>query len=136
MQIEIFTICDAAQVYAGKAVVTGAFNQLTVAKLPVTLQTMTLAVRVAFEKQESGNKTFYFSINNPDGTPLVHELRCETRQLIEAGKALSPLTTYDMNIVFGNLNLNQFGGYTVIMRFEGKKYEHKFYVVEGNPRIV
>ena len=30
MQIEIFTICDSAQIYSGKAVITGAFNQLIV----------------------------------------------------------------------------------------------------------
>lgn len=34
MQIEIFTICDNAQVYAGKAVVMGAFNQLKAKKTP------------------------------------------------------------------------------------------------------
>lgn len=131
MQIEIFTICDAAQVYAGKAVVTGAFNQLTVANLPVMLQNVTLAVRVAFEHQESGDKTFTFTINNPDGTLLVPELRCETKQIVEAGKQPGPLTTYDMNIVFGNLTLNQYGGYTVTMQHEGQKYTHKFYVIEG-----
>lgn len=131
MQIEIFTICDAAQVYAGKAVVTGAFNQLTVAKLPVMLQNVTLAVRVAFEHQESGDKTFHFTINNPDGTLLVPELRCETKQFVEAGKMPGPLTTYDMNIVFGNLNLNQYGGYAVTMQYEGQKFTHKFYVIEG-----
>ena len=60
MQIEIFTICDYAQVYAGKAVVMGAFNQMKAQKLPVVVPNLTLAVRVSFEKEESGDKTFYF----------------------------------------------------------------------------
>ena len=78
MQIEIFTICDYAQVYAGKAVVMGAFNQMKAQKLPVVVPNLTLAVRVSFEKEESGDKTFYFYIKNPDGTLLVPEFRCDT----------------------------------------------------------
>lgn len=135
MQIEIFTICDAAQVYAGKAVVTGAYNQITVTNLPVMLQNVALAVRVAFEKEENGDKTFNFTITNPDGTLLVPELRCETKQIVEHGKVISPLTTYDLNIVFGNLHLAQFGGYSITMQYKEQKYVHKFYVIEGKPKM-
>lgn len=130
MQIEIFTICDNAQVYAGKAVVMGAFNQLKARKLPVVVPNLTLAVRVSFEKEESGDKTFYFFINNPDGTPLVPELRCETKQLQQPSNQ-DQLITYDLNIVLGNILLNQFGCYTVTMRCEDKNYLLKFYVQEA-----
>lgn len=129
MQIEIFTICDNAQVYAGKAVVMGAFNQLKAKKLPVVVPNLTLAVRVSFEKEESGDKTFYFLINKPDGTPLVPELRCETKQLIHPDDQ-DQLITYDMNIVLGNVALNQYGCYTVTMRYEDKIFFLKFYVQE------
>jgi hypothetical protein len=127
MQIEIFTICDNAQVYAGKAVVMGAFNQVKAKKLPVVVPNLTLAVRVSFEKEESGDKTFYFFINKPDGTPLVPELRCETKQLAQPENQ-DQLTTYDLNIVLGNVSLNQFGCYTVTMRYEEKDFLLKFYV--------
>ena len=129
--MKLFTTDKNSHAVVRKAVVTGAFNQLTVANLPVMLQNVTLAVRVAFEHHQSGDKTFTFTINNPDGTLLVPELRCETKQIVEAGKQPGPLTTYDMNIVFGNLTLNQYGGYTVTMQHEGQKYTHKFYVIEG-----
>lgn len=129
MQIEIFTICDNAQVYAGKAVVMGAFNQLNAKKLPVVVPNFTLAVRVSFEKEESGDKTFYFFINKPDGTSLIPELRCETKQLIQPDTQ-DQLITYDMNIVLGHVVLNQFGCYTVTMRFEDKTFLLKFYVRE------
>ena len=129
MQIEIFTLCDNAQVYAGKAVVIGAFNQIKVQKLPVMIPSLTLAVRVSFDKTEAGDKTFYFDIKNPDGTPLVPELCCETKQQEQLGKHDS-LISYDMNIVFGNLSLNQAGGYTINMKHENKNYKLEFFVLE------
>lgn len=129
MQIEIFTICDSAQVYAGKSVIVGAFNQVKTQKLPVIMPNLTLALRVAFEKEENGDKTFYFKIKNPDGTLLVPELRCEAKQMIPTEKQ-DPLTTYDMNIVLGNIALNQYGGYVVSMRYEGTDHQFKFYVIE------
>lgn len=129
MQIEIFTICDNAQVYAGKAVVMGAFNQMKAQKLPVVVPNLALAVRVSFEKEESGDKTFYFYIKNPDGTPLIPELRCDAKQIAQLGTQ-DQLITYDMNIMLGNIPLNQYGGYTITMRFDGKDYQLKFYVQE------
>lgn len=130
MQIEIFTICDSAQVYAGKAVIAGAFNQVVAKSLPVIMQNLTLAVRVAFEKSEVGDRTFYFQLKNPDGTLLIPDLRCETKQNIPLEKQ-GPLTTFDMNIVIGNVAFNQYGVYTVTMKFDDKKYTLKFFVQQG-----
>lgn len=130
MQIEIFTICDSAQVYAGKAVIAGAFNQVVAKSLPVIMQNLTLAVRVAFEKSEVGDRTFYFQLKNPDGTLLIPDLRCETKQNIPLEKQ-GPLTTFDMNIVIGNVAFNQYGVYTVTMKFDDKEYILKFFVQQG-----
>ncbi len=131
MQIEIFTICDSAQVYSGKAVIAGAFNQLVAKQLPIQMPNLTLAVRVAFEKGEAGDKTFYFILNNPDGSPLIPELRFEAKQAQPIEKQ-GPLTTFDMNIVLGNVPLKQFGVYTVTMRVDGKDFLLKFFVQEEN----
>ena len=130
MQIEIFTICDNAQVYAGKAVITGAFNQVVAKSLPVVMQNLTLAVRVAFEKEETGDKTFYFNLKSPDGTQLIPELCCEAK-LAEPVEKQGLLTTYDMNIVIGNIALTQYGIYTVTMKLDGKEHTLKFFVQQG-----
>ena len=57
------------------------------------------------------------------------ELRCEAKQIVPIEKQ-DPLTTYDMNIVLGNIALNQYGGYVVRMRDEGTAHQFKFYVIE------
>lgn len=134
MQIEIFTICDSAHVYAGKAVISGSFNQLTVKELPYVMPNLTLAVRIAFEKEESGDKTFFFYLKNPDGTLLVPELRCEAKQNIPVQKQ-GAITTFDLNLAFGNIKFNQFGMYSVIMKFEGKDYVLKFFVQQENAQV-
>lgn len=129
MQIEIFTICDSAQVYAGKAVITGAFNQLIVQRLPFNIS-LTLAVRIAFEKEESSEKTFLFCVKKPDGTLLVPELKCETKPNITQDMQES-FTTFDLNIGLEHIVFNQFGFYTVTMRCDGKDYLLKFLVKEA-----
>ena len=129
MQIEIFTVCDSAQVYAGKAVILGAFNQIKVKKLPAVVPNLTLAVRVALEKEEAGDKSFFFDIKNPDGTTLVPELCCEAKQVLPQEQQVA-LLNYDMNIVLNNIPLCQFGVYVVTMRLDEKKYFLKFYVLE------
>ena len=131
MQIEIFTICDSAQVYSGKAVIAGAFNQLVAKQLPIQMPNLTLAVRVAFEKGEAGDKTFYFILKNPDGSQLIPEQRFEEKQTQPIEKQ-GPVTTFDMNIVLGNVPLKQFGVYTVTMRVDGKDFLLKFFVQEEN----
>ncbi len=129
MQVEIFTLCDSAHVYAGKAVISGSFNQVIAKELPVKLN-LTLYIRIAFEKDEAGDKIFYFCINNPDGTPLVNEFKCEAKQLVPK-EELGPLTTFDLNFGLDAISFNQFGIYTVIMKFEKKEYVLKFLVQEG-----
>ena len=128
MQIEIFTICDSAHVYAGKAVISGSFNKIVAKKLPVVMSNLTLAVRVAFDSFESGDKTFYFTIKNPDGSVILPEFRCDTKFSPEKH---SPLMTIDISIILGSITFTQFGLYTVSMRYENRIFILKFFVEDG-----
>lgn len=130
MQIEVFTMCDGAQTYSGKAVIMGSFNQVKTKKLPLIMQNLTLAVRIAFEKNEMGDKLFNFTIKNPDGSLLIPELRCEAKQNVPIEKQ-GPITSYDLNIVLGNIAFHQYGGYTITMTYKSKDYVLKFFVLEG-----
>lgn len=129
MQIEIFTICDNVQVYAGKAVVVGAYNQLRTKQLPVVIPSLAMVLRVAFEKEEAGDKIFDFKFLNPDNSAMMPDLRCEAKINAPEGKT-SLLTTLDMNMVFNNIKLEQFGLYSVVAIHEGSKYVFKFSVEE------
>lgn len=126
MQIEIFTICDNAQVYAGKAVITGAFNRVVVNQLPYRIN-LTLAARVTFEQSEFGDKKFILKLQNPDGTNLVPDLKFDAKLNAPEGK-MEMLSTLDLNLGLGNISFNQEGLYTVTMNIDDKDYVLKFLV--------
>lgn len=126
MQIEIFTLCDNAQVYAGKAVITGAFNRIVAKQLPFHIN-LTLAVRATFEQAENGDKKFEFNFKKPDGTPLLESFTLEAKQ---NGKP-DTLGTFDLNVALGNIEIKQCGLYSVIMNIDGKEYVSKFLVKQG-----
>lgn len=130
MQIEIFTICDSVQVYGGKSVVCGAFNQLKVKSLPVSVPNLALALRISFESAEAGDKTFVFKFLNPDGTKCIDDLRCDAKMTNESGM-ISPLSTLDMNITFNNLQFEQFGIYSIVVGYENDIHTFKFSVEQG-----
>ena len=92
---------------------------------------LTLAVRIAFEKEESGEKTLLFCIKNPDGTLLVPELKCEAEPPNIVEDAQEFLTTLDFNIGLGYIVFNQLGFYTVTMKCDDKEYLLKFLVKEA-----
>ncbi len=125
MQIEILTLCDNVQVYAGKAVVIGAYNQVVTKQLPVSLN-LTLAIRIVFELNELGDKKFIFNIINPDGTPLTQEFSIDAKQGPVDENIL--LNTLDLNLNLGFLEIKQHGLYTIKMNFDNKEYCLKFAV--------
>lgn len=128
MQIEIFTLCDSAHVYSGKAVISGSFNQVIAKKLPVKLN-LTLSIRIAFDKEEVGDKEFDFCVNKPDGSLLMPQFKCEAKPSIPLD-TVGPLTTIDLNMVLGSISFDQFGIYTISMKYEEKDYVLKFLVQE------
>jgi len=128
MQIEIFTFCDSAQVYAGKAVISGAFNQIIVKQLPLCIS-MTLAVRIAFEQNELGNKKLKFCIFGPDGKPIMSDFNVEATPGASTGKR-DLLTTLDLNIGLTNLIFTQTGVYTIQMSIDGEMHSTKFLVLQ------
>lgn len=58
---------------------------------------------------------------------LVPELRCDTKQ-VPRQNTQDQLITYDMNIVLGNVVFNQYGCYTVTMKYLNKDFYLKFHV--------
>lgn len=69
MKTEIFTLCDTAQEYMGKAVIVGTINELKSQTFPVSVPNMSLVVRLASDPEEIIHpeiKLTAYNINNPD----------------------------------------------------------------------
>lgn len=127
MQVEVFTLCDSAQVYSGKAIIVGAFNQIIAPKLPIVMQSVTLAIRISFEAEESSDKSFHVGFFKPDGSVLIPELRFEAKQLSRSGMQ-EPLTTFDTNIMLGRLAFDRYGRYNIKLSVDKHELEFHFYV--------
>jgi hypothetical protein len=108
MDIEVFTICDFAQVNQSKMTIVGTFNSLSSDKFPV-IASFYIAVRIRFEKGNEGEYILSFTINNRG-------------KEIESSKFTVPADIshidgdshiYQLAVSINNMKFNEPGEYTV-----------------------
>jgi hypothetical protein len=70
MEVEIFTLCDAAVDYGGKLNLLGTFDRILVKQFPAAHPHCSVALRVRFERVEEGQHRVRISIVDEDGKPI------------------------------------------------------------------
>ena len=70
MEIEIFTLCDAATETAGKLKILGTFDRIFTQQVPAVHPHCAIALRVRFERIEDGRHRVKINIVNADGQPI------------------------------------------------------------------
>ncbi len=70
MKVELFTICDSAVEYNGKAVIVGTFNEVSSPSYPVNMPNFNLVARLSYERDESPIKEVSISSYHVDDTDL------------------------------------------------------------------
>src|SRR5687767_2123192 len=71
MDIQIATLCDAANDSQGKLNILGAFDTLATTKLPAAHYQCCIALRMTFNKGEEGPHKLKISIGDEDGKPVM-----------------------------------------------------------------
>lgn len=71
MDVEIFTLCDAATVSGGKLNILGSFDKLNSEVFPFQHPDLAIAVKVRFEGSESGNHILEVRMIDLDGHPVI-----------------------------------------------------------------
>lgn len=71
MDIQIATLCDAANDSQGKLNILGAFDTLATTKLPATYFQCCIALRMTFNKGEEGAHKLKINIVDEDGKPVM-----------------------------------------------------------------
>jgi hypothetical protein len=74
MEIEVFTLCDAAADYQGRLSILGIFDTIFAATLPATHSQCSVALRIRFKKVEAGNHTLTLHIVDYDGNLVIPAL--------------------------------------------------------------
>jgi len=67
MQLEIFTLCDAATEHAGKLNIIGTFDALRALEAPIAHPQCAIAGRLRFEQIEEGNHRVSLTFADEDG---------------------------------------------------------------------
>jgi len=77
MEIEVFTLCDAAADYQGRLSILGIFDTVFANNLPSIHPACTIAVRLRFDAAEAGYHRLALHIVDTDGSAIIPALQGE-----------------------------------------------------------
>jgi len=111
MNIEIFSLCDAANQAQGKLNFLGSFDTIYAKEVPLTHPICAVALRIRFYRIETGRHHIQLTIVDPDGTPVIKELKATIDVLNPQQKHTSVSINIVMNIL--GLAIPAFGDYQI-----------------------
>ena len=117
MDVEVFSVCDAATDSGGKLNLLGAFDTLFSGKVPFTHPQCAIALRVRFLKHEEGAHKFDIRLVDADGRIVLPPLNADVRVAIPAGGQSSVV---NMVLNIQGLRLERHGEYAVNLSVDGK----------------
>ena len=117
MQIEIFSLCDAATSGGGKLNVLGAFDTIWVKKIPVVHPQCTVALRVRFYVSEGEEHNVSVKLVDADGKHVVPPTNGVVKINFMKGQRSSSANVI-LNIQ--GLKLESCGEYSIDLAIDGK----------------
>ena len=119
MNIEVFSLCDAATVdVAGKLNVLGAFDTIQTGNIPFVYSQCAIALRIRFENIERGEHRVTVNFVNLDGKHIIPPANGTINI-----QFLDDLRSGSANLVFNlqMLKLEDYGEYSIDLAIDGKK---------------
>lgn len=117
MQIEIFSLCDAATSGGGKLNVLGAFDTIWTTKMPVVHPQCTVALRVRFHSSEGNKHNVSVKFVDADGKHIVPATNGMVNINYPQGQ-ISSSANLILNIQ--GLKLEKHGEYSIDLTIDGK----------------
>jgi hypothetical protein len=71
MTIQVAVLCDAATDYSGKLNLLGTFDTIYAPQMPTQHPQFSVAVRIAFDRNEEGRHTLNLNFVDEDGQPIM-----------------------------------------------------------------
>ena len=118
MQLEIFTLCDAATEHAGKLNIIGTFDALRALEAPITHPQCAIADRLRFEQVEEGNHRISLTFADEDGNVVMPRFDSSLAVRFSAGQRT---VTSHFVMVIQQIRLPKFGEYTVDLAVDGRQ---------------
>ena len=118
MNIEVFSLCDAATVdMAGKLNVLGAFDTIWSGKMPVVYPQCAIALRIRFEGFERGEHRVAVNFINVDGKHIIPSAQGASNINFPDGQRSQ---SANMVLNLQMLKLEGFGEYSIDLTVDGK----------------
>jgi hypothetical protein len=118
MNVEIFTLCDAATLdTAGKLNILGSFDRLNAAAEPIVHMHCALALKLRFERVEEGQKKFRLAFVDLDGAAVMPPLEGTAQVQFQGNDSSS---TVSMALGIQQLKLPKFGEYSIDLAIDGR----------------
>jgi len=118
MQIELFSLCDAATADAGKMNILGIFDTINTTKMPAVHPQCTIALRLRFSAMEAGAHNIQVDFVNADGKYIIPSAKGRINVNISKD-SMSGIANLILNIQ--GLKLEKYGEYAVRLAVDGRQ---------------
>ena len=119
MDIEIFTLCDAATDNHGKLNILGTFDSIWSKQIPAIHPHCSVALRLRFYRIEEGEHKIKINIVNEDGQLIAPSLNATTNIQFNNNPESSIVRNMAINIQ--GLKMEKYGDYAIDMAIDGRQ---------------
>lgn len=116
MQLEIFTLCDAATEHAGKLNIIGTFDSLRALEAPVAHPSCAIVGRLRFDRIEEGAHRVGLTFADEDGQMVMPKV--DSSLTVAFAPGLRTVTSHFV-MVLQQIRLPKFGEYTIDLAVDG-----------------
>ncbi len=121
MQIEVFSLCDAATTDRGKLNMLGAFDTIWATKMPTVHPQCAVALRIRFDSIEAGKHRITVNFVDADGQHIIPSANGEINVNF-SGKQKTKSANLILNI--HRLKLKEYGEYSIDLAMDTRTTAH------------
>ena len=118
MDIEIFTLCDAAADYHGRLNILGVFDTIFAPKLPARHPFCSVALRMRFQMTERGQHRLTLHIVDDDGNLVIPAIEGAFSVEIPGH---SQMASANLVLNLGQLEFKNYGEYAINLAIDGRQ---------------
>jgi Family of unknown function (DUF6941) len=118
MELEIFTLCDAATEHAGKLNIIGTFDSLRGLEAPIAHPQCAIAGRLRFEQIEEGEHRAVLTFADEDGNIVMPKF--DQTMAVNFAPGQRTVTSHFV-ILIQQIRLPKFGEYTIDLAMDGRQ---------------
>jgi hypothetical protein len=118
MEIEVFSLCDAATGDSGKLNILGAFDSIFVRKLPAIHSQCSIALRLRYRRSEEGTHEVNVNIVDEDGKHIVPPLKGKMELRMRSNVSSS---SANLILSLNGLKFDKAGEYSIDLLIDGEQ---------------